>query len=110
MSASRDAVAAKGLGKKNLRKSGSCPRVAGMTSLNRAGPGGARWGGPESALTEGFLLARGVVGVHSVCCLIMFSFGLSAKQKQKVVSSTSAPISFHLILMPNSQDLDAFDE
>lgn len=109
-SASRRAVVAKGLGKKNLRRSGSCPRVAGMTSLHKAGPKGGALGEPESASTKGCLLARGVVVAHSVCFLTKFSFGLLAKQKQKVVSSTSVPVLFHLILLHNSQDLDLFDE
>lgn len=100
----RHAVAAEGLGK-NLGKSGSCPRMEWVISLSRADQKGGALREIESALIKGFLFASVVVVIHSVWFFITkFSFGLLAKQKQKVVSSTFVSIFFYLILIHNSQD------
>ena len=75
-----------------------------MTNLNRADQKGGELRETESALTKGFLFASVMAVIHGVCFLTKFSFGLLAKQKQKVVSSTFVSILFYLILIHNSQD------
>jgi len=75
-----------------------------MTRLNRADQKGGMLRDIESALAKGFLFASVMVVIHSVWVLTKFSFGLLAKQKQKVVSSTSVFILVYLILIHNSQD------
>lgn len=66
-----------------------------MTDLNRADQKGGALREIESALIKGCLVASVTVVIHSVYFLTKFSFGLLAKQKQKVVSSPFILILFY---------------
>lgn len=102
--AEKDIISRHAVVLREWEKCGSCPRMEWVTNSTRGDQKRVALRETKSALTKGFFFASVTVVIHGVWILTTFSFGLLAKQKQKVVSRTFVSILFILILIQNSQD------